>query len=72
MAKFVERARKHPTAWALCCKAEARCRTEFWPVEKRRQEAFHKTSPQVSAYVASMPWDSVIKAAATAHEFWNT
>eukprot|EP00971_Amphidinium_carterae_P083966 1661686-Amphidinium_carterae.1 len=57
-AEFAERAAKYPSAWHLACRAEARCRTEWWPSERRKQEAFHQSSPSLSAFLPSMPWES--------------
>ena len=39
--------------------------------ERRRQEVFHQRMPAISSYVATAPWDSVIKAAATDGPFWE-
>eukprot|EP00972_Heterocapsa_arctica_P084337 12423720-Heterocapsa_arctica.AAC.1 len=65
MAEFRERCYRYPTAWHICYRADVLCRTEWWTQEKRRQQSFHATNPQVSAYDVTMPWNSVIKAAAT-------
>ena len=70
-AEFRQRVNDHPGVWHLAAKADIRCRSEFWPQELRRQQAFHESQPQLSAYVPEMPWNSVIKASANNREYWN-
>ena len=70
-AEFRQRVNDHPGVWHLAAQADIRCRSEFWPQELRRQQAFHESQPQLSAYVPEMPWNSVIKASANNREYWN-
>eukprot|EP00971_Amphidinium_carterae_P072889 1441492-Amphidinium_carterae.1 len=46
-------------------------RVEWWPSERREQEAFHQCSPSLSVFVPAMPWKSVLKAAASSQEYWS-
>jgi len=70
-ANFEERCRRYPRAWHLCAQADIRCRSEFMIDERRRQEAFHQRLPAISSFIATAPWDSVIKAAAVDAPFWE-
>eukprot|EP00974_Lingulodinium_polyedra_P084533 8182558-Lingulodinium_polyedra.AAC.1 len=49
---------RFPTAWHICVRAEWRCRSEFWPQELHRQQAFHDRHPELSAFEPVMPWNS--------------
>ena len=69
--QFTERCRRYPDAWHLCAQADIRCRTEFIVEERRRQELFHNAHPSMSAFMPDMPWNSVLKAAASNSEFWD-
>eukprot|EP00971_Amphidinium_carterae_P235732 4678262-Amphidinium_carterae.1 len=71
-SEFLTRVSNYPGApWELAYKAESRCRLEFWPAERRKHEAFHAANPDASSYRPEMPWESVIKASATAAEYWG-
>jgi hypothetical protein len=69
--EFRERVREHPNCWHIAAQADIRCRSEFWTLELRKQEAFHAAQPQLSAFNAAQPWNSVIKASAVNTEFWH-
>ena len=68
---FVERCRRYPTAWHLCAQADIRARSELVIEERRRQESFHSAHPNMSVFDVTMPWNSVLKAAASDAEFWD-
>ena len=68
--RFEERANRYPRAWHLCVLAESRCRLEFSPSERRRQQRFQAEHPQMTAYDPARPWESVMREAATSVEFW--
>ena len=68
--RFEERCRRYPKAWYLAVLADDRCRSEFWGLERRRQERFHRDHPALSAFQADMPWESIIKESTTNVEFW--
>ena len=68
---FVERCRRYPDAWFLCAQADIRARSELLIEERRKQELFHAAHPTMSALEPSMPWNSVLKAAAGDTEFWD-
>lgn len=70
-AEFKQRIQQHPGVWHLAAQADIRCRSEFWGQERRRQEAFRASHPQMSAYNPKQPWNSVIKASACSSEFWD-
>jgi hypothetical protein len=55
----------------LCAQADIRARSELIIEERRRQEAFHSAHPSMSVFDISMPWNSVLKAAASDSEFWD-
>ena len=58
-------------AWHLCVLADTRCRSELWESEFRRQSQFRGTNPELSAFVPSRPWNSVIRATSTDLDFWK-
>ena len=68
--KFEERATRYSRAWHLCVKADDRCRSEFWPAERRRQLRFHEAHPQMSALDAEKPWNTVIRESTDNLEYW--
>ena len=68
--RFEKRCAQYTRAWHLAVQAEDRCRNEFWLAERRRQERLSKTMPGLSAFIAGMPSESVIKEATTNVEFW--
>ena len=68
--KFEERCSRYTRAWHLCVKADDRCRAEFWQSERRRQDRFHGSHPDLSAIDPLMPWNHVIKESAENLEFW--
>ena len=70
-AKFRERVDRFSDAWHLCVLADTRCRSELWESEFRRQSQFHDTNPEISAFVPSRPWNSVIRATANDRDFWK-
>ena len=70
-AKFRERVDRFSDAWYLCVLADTRCRSELWESEFRRQSQFHDTNPELSAFVPSRPWNSVIRASANDRDFWK-
>lgn len=70
-ARFRKKVERYPWAWATCCIAEQRCRSEWWVQECRRQVDFHSTNAGISAFNEAMPWNSVLKAAAYATDFWK-
>eukprot|EP00971_Amphidinium_carterae_P331010 6464341-Amphidinium_carterae.1 len=65
--------RKEPpsTQMHFACRAEARCRTEWWLSERLKQETFHQSSPSFSAFLLAMPWESVTKTSASAQKYWS-
>lgn len=69
--EFKQRVSEYPDCWHIGAQADIRCRSEWWPAEKRRQEEFHAAHPQLSAYNTGQPWNSVIKASANNQEFWH-
>ena len=69
--EFKRRVRRYPWCWHLALQADLRCRTEFWLDERRRQEAFHASSPTLSTFSPQMPWDAVIRVSSTHLEFWT-
>ena len=50
-AAFRTRVERFQDSWPLCALADARCRSEHWEAEHRRQSLFHDSSPELSAYV---------------------
>ena len=70
-AKFRERVDRFSDAWYLCMLADTRCRSKLWESEFRRQSQFHDTNPELSAFVPSRPWNSVIRASANDRDFWK-
>ena len=69
-SRFVERCHRYPRAWFIAVVADDRCRSEFWLTEKRRQERFYREHPELSSYNPRMPWESIIKEAASNVEWW--
>jgi hypothetical protein len=59
--------------WHLCAQADIRCRSEYWPQQKRRMELFHQQNPQASSFDPSRPWNSVIRESVgpSAMTFWE-
>ena len=68
--RFEERCNRYTRSLHLCVKAEERCRTEFWPAERRRQERFRQEHPGLSAVDEAMPWNTVIKESTDNLDFW--
>ena len=60
-AAFRTRVERFQDSWPLCALADARCRSEHWEAEHRRQSLFHDSSPELSAYVPERLWNSVIR-----------
>ena len=69
-SEFRQRVAEYPNAWHLAAQADIRCRTEFWPQERRRQKAFHQVHQELSSFNPRQPWNSVIKASACNSDFW--
>ena len=46
------------------------CRS-LWESECRRQSQFHESNPEISAFVPSHPWNSVIRATSNDRDFWK-
>jgi hypothetical protein len=69
--EFRERVREYPNCWHIAAQADIRCRSEWWTLELRKQEAFHAAQPQLSAFNPAQPWNSIIKASSTNTEFWH-
>ena len=55
------RVERFQDSWPLCVLANARCRSEHWEAEHRRQSLFHDSSPELSAHVPERHWNSVIR-----------
>ena len=70
-SEFRSRVLEHPGCWHLAAQADIRCRSEFWPQELRRQEAFYNAHSSMSSFSPTQPWNSVIKASANNQEFWT-
>ena len=70
-ARFKERVDRFSDSWHLCVLADTRCRSELWEAEYRRQAQFHESNPEISAFVPSRPWNSVIKATSNDRDFWK-
>ena len=70
-AKFRERVDRFSDAWHLCVLADTRCISELWESDFRRQSQFHDTNPEISAFVPSRPWNSVIRATSNDRDFWK-
>ena len=68
--RFEERCARYARAWQVCARADDRCRAEWMPAEKRRQERFTSEHPHLSAMDRSMPWNNVFREAADSVEFW--
>ena len=68
-AKFRERIDRFFCVWHLCVLADTR--SELWESEFRRQSQFHDTNPEISAFVPSRPWNSVIRATSNDRDFWK-
>ncbi len=69
--RFAQRCRDYPEDWGLAASADIRCRLEWMPQEKRRQEAFYASCPQLAGHNPQMPWDLVFRAAADSNDFWQ-
>ena len=70
-AAFRTRVERFQDSWPLCALADARCRSEHWEAEHRRQSLFHDSSPELSAYVPERPWNSVIRESSNDRDFWK-
>jgi hypothetical protein len=70
-SEFKMRVQENPHAWHLAARADIRCRTEFWPQERRRQEAFFGSHATMSVFNPLQPWNSVIRASSSAAEYWS-
>ena len=70
-ARFRERVDRFSDSWHLCVLAVTRCRSELWEAEYRRQAQFHESNPEISAFVPSRPWNSVITATSNDRDFWK-
>ena len=68
-ARFRERVDRFSDSWHLCVLADTRCRSELWEAEYRRQAQLHESNPEISAFVPSRPWNSVIKATSNDRDF---
>ncbi len=68
--RFEERCNRYPRSWHICVIADDRCRSEFMPAEKRRQERFHADHPSMSGYDPLKPWNSVLKEATENTDYW--
>ncbi len=69
--RFIQRCRDFPEEWGLAAAADIRCRLEWMPQERRRQEAFYASRPQLAGHNPRMPWDLVFRAAADSNDFWQ-
>ncbi len=69
-ARFEERCKRYPRSWHICVIAEDRCRSEFFPGEKRRQERFHADHPSMSGFDPMKPWNSVFREATDNTDYW--
>ncbi len=69
-SRFVERCTRYPRSWHICVIADDRCRSEFLPGEKRRQERFHVDHPSMSGFDPLKPWNSVLREATDNTDFW--
>ena len=71
--EFAAHCRRYPDCWGICAQADIRARTELWPQLRRRLEAFHLASPQLSTFDVQMPWNSVIRESvgSSALDFWD-
>ena len=69
--RFEERCARYPLSWYICACAEDRCRSEWVPAEKRRQERFAAEHPHVAVLDQSKPWNSVFREAADTMEYWT-
>ena len=70
-ATFRARVDRFQDSWPLRALADARCRSEHWEAEHRRQALFHGSNPELSAYVPERPWNSVIRESSNDKEFWK-
>ena len=72
---FKQRVAHYPGMWHLALRADVRCRTEYWPAERRRQTYFMdnaaKLAPLKLPVNLAMPWDPVIRASAADGAFWD-
>ena len=59
---FVDLAKQYPHAWHIAVQAEMRLRHEWVVDEKRRQEDFFTSNPEVSRFNVARPWGSVLLA----------
>ena len=62
MKFFTRLARNYPQSWWLAQKAEAKLRSSWALAEKRRQEDFFETNPDLSKYDPTRPWGTVLLA----------
>ena len=69
--RFEERCARYPLSWYICARAEDRCRAEWMPAEKRRQERFASEHPQIAILDQGKPWNSVFREAADSMEYWT-
>ncbi len=69
-ARFEERCGRYPRSWHICVVADDRCRSEFMPSERRRQERFHIDHPSISGFDPAKPWNSVLREATGNTDFW--
>ena len=70
-SRFKKRVDRFSDAWHLCVLADTRCRSELCESEYRRQSQFHESNPEISAFVPSRPWNSVIRATSNDRDFWK-
>ena len=70
-SRFKERVDRFSDAWHLCVLADTRCRSELWESECRRQSQFDESNPEISAFVPSRPWNSVVRATSNDRDFWK-
>ena len=68
---FEERCGRYPISWYLCARAEDRCRAEWMPAERRRQERFASERPHIAMMEQGKPWNSVFREAADSMEYWT-
>ena len=70
-AAFRTRLERSLDSWPFCPLAGARCRSEPWEAEHRRQVLFHGSSLELSAYVPERPQNSVIRESSNGWDFWK-
>ena len=69
--RFEERCGRYPLSWYICARAEDRCRAEWMPAERRRQERFAAEHPHIAVLDQGKPWNSVLREAADSIEYWT-